>query len=111
MNLILFFIMLSTVLQVVLCKFSLWWFISLIVRILFMLRMIGITLKVKGLAIGEGVSVMLLIVFYMLFHGDNPINWGRLLLNIIFTGLCVLLMYLDDLLYVYTTEDADDIQV
>ena len=106
MNVIIFSILVVTVLQLIICHFSLWWLIVLICRLLFMCRIIGATFKVKNLAIGEGVAIAAMLIFDMLFAKGMP--WLRILFFILFSLISVGLMFLDDILYVYTIEDVDD---
>lgn len=106
MNVIIFSILVVTVLQLIICHFSLWWLIVLICRLLFMCRIIGATFKVKNLAIGEGVAIAAMLIFDMLFSKGMP--WLRILFFILFSLISVGLMFLDDILYVYTIEDVDE---
>lgn len=108
MNAIIVLLLIDTVVQLLVCHFTLWWVIALICRLLFCCRIIGATFKVKRLAIGEGVACGSMLLFNMLFSGDNGMPWVRLLLFILFSVISVALMYLDDILYVYIIEDVDD---
>lgn len=107
MTVIIALLIADTIMQLVFCHISLWWLISLVCRILFCCRVIGATFQAKKLAIGEGVALACMLLFYIMFS-KNGVPWLRLILNILFTGISVVLMYLDDLLYVYVIEDVDD---
>ena len=107
MSWIIILLIIDTVLQLILCHFSLWWIIALIVRLLFCLRIVGATLKVKNLAIGEIVAFACMLLFNMLF-AKNALPILRLLMFAFFSGISCLLMFLDDILYVYVTEDDED---
>ena len=107
MNVLIALIIITTIVQLVVCHISLWWFIAVIARVLFCLRVIGATFKVRTLAIIEAVAAGSMLVYNMLVHKDN-VPWLRMFEFIIFSGLCVLFMYLDDILYVYVIEDDDD---
>lgn len=107
MNIIIVLLIIDTVLQLIFCKFSLWWLISLICRLLFCCRIIGATLKVKSLSIGEIVAFSSMFLFNMLFSKDG-MPWGRIGLNLLFSLVAMLLMYLDDLMYVYVIEDEEE---
>lgn len=107
MNAIIICIIVATVLQVIVCHFSLWWIIALVARVLFCLRIVGATFKVKHLAIIEGVAIAAMTLFNMLFK-KGAVPWGRIGLFVLFSGICLFLMFLDDFLYVYVIEDEED---
>ena len=67
MNVITILIILTTIGQLIVCHFSLWWIIALCCRIMFMARIIGATFKVKKLAIGEGVAWASMLLWHMIF--------------------------------------------
>ena len=107
MNAIIVIVIIITLLQLICCHFSLWWIISLIARVLFSLRIIGATFKVKTLVIIEGVSFACMVLFNMLFH-KGAVPWGRIGLYLVFTLASAAAMYLDDLLYVYVIDDDEE---
>lgn len=107
MNVFIIIIAVLTVIQLFTCHFSLWWILAVIARVMFSLRVVGATFKVKKLAILEGVAWACMIVFHMVFSKGN-LPWIRLLVFAVLSVLCVLLMFLDDILYVYVTEDDED---
>lgn len=107
MNAIIGILIIDTVIQLIVCKFSLWWLISLVCRLLFCCRILGATIKVKKLSIGEIVSFGSMFLFNMLFAKDG-MPWLRIGLHLLFSCIAIVLMYLDDLLYVYVIEDEVD---
>ena len=107
MNAIIISIIVLTLAQVIICHFSLWWFIALIARIMFSLRIIGATFKVKHLAIVEGVALAICLLYNTLFK-KGAVPWLRIGLFAVISLICVGLMFLDDLLYVYVIEDEED---
>lgn len=107
MSVFILLILIATVLQLIVCKFSLWWIICLITRFLFCLRIIGATFNVKKLCITEGVAIGCMLVFHMVFS-KGSIPWLNILLFLIFCVFSCLMMLLDDILYVYVVEDDDD---
>ena len=107
MNAIIVLLIIDTVAQLLVCHVSLWWLICLVCRLLFGARIIGATLKVKKLAIAEGVAFGSMLLFNMLFAGDG-MPWVRLIAFAIFSLIAIGLEYLDDILYVYIIEDDDD---
>lgn len=107
MNVIIILIGLITIAQVIFCHFNLWWLIALICRIMFAMRIVGATFKVKNLSIGEGVAFASMLLWNMLFaKGHMP--WLRIGLFLLFSLIVVILMYVDDLFYVYVIEDDED---
>lgn len=107
MSILLTILLVDTLLQLKFCHFSLWWLILFICRSLFALRIMGVTVKVKKLAIGEIVAFSSMLLFNLLFHKDG-VPWLRIFLFLFFSLIAVGLEYLDDLLYVYVIEDVDD---
>ena len=107
MSAIIVLLIIVTILQVVICHFSLWWLIALICRVLFSTRIIGVTFKVKKLAITEGVVFGVMLIFNMLFSKDS-MPWLNIFLYLIFSLVAIGLEYLDDILYVYVIEDEEE---
>lgn len=96
-----------TVLEVFICHFNLWWIIVLIDRILFSLRMIGVTISIKTLGIVEGIAFAAMLLFNMIF-AKGHIPWLRLLIFAVCGVVCWFMMFLDDVFYVYVCEDEED---
>ena len=107
MNVCIALMLVVTVAQSFLCHISLWWFIALIARLLFCLRLVGATFKVKNLLIVEGVAFACMLVFHMVFS-KGSIPWGRIGLFLLFSAVSCLLMLFDDFMYVYVVEDDED---
>lgn len=107
MNLFIILIIIDTILQLVVCHFNLWWVIAVIARICFSLRIIGATIKVQRLAVIEGIAWGSMIIFNMIF-AKGHIPWLRILLFAIFSIASVIIMFLDDILYVYVIEDDEE---
>lgn len=108
MSVLIILIILISILQLILCKFSLWFIIGVICRLLFSMRCMGIIFKARPLMIGEGVSVGLMVLFYMLFKKD-AFPWIRCLEYAGTTILVILFEVIDGLLYVYEVVDEDDL--
>lgn len=106
MSVIIVLIILDTILQLILCKFSLWWIICLICRLLFCCRAIGATFKVAKLCKGEIAAIALMLLFHIVFKGSG-FPWLRFILFVLFSGTACLLMFLDEWLYVYVIEDVE----
>lgn len=107
MNAIIVLLIIDTIAQLLVCKFSLWWIISLVCRLLFCCRIVGATFKVKSLSIGEVVAFASMLLFNMLF-AKSGMPWLRIGFNLLFSGIAIVLMYLDDILYVYVIEDEEE---
>lgn len=107
MNAIIIVVIITTILQLLFCHFSLWWIIALIARVLFSLRIVGATFKVKHLAVVEGVAFICMLLFNMLFK-KGAVPWGRLGLFLLFSAIAVGVMFLDDILYVYVIDDDEE---
>ena len=93
-----------TVIQIITCGFSFWLFLSLIGRLMFMARAIGIILKSKHSAIMEGVGVGTLMLWESLFSKDH-MNWKAIIIYLVIGALIAGIEVLDDILFIYTTED------
>ena len=99
-----------TIAQLVICRGLRWmglcFLITLIARLFFLGRLIGATSKVKSIVIAEGFSVGMLVLFNIL--SKYPTNWVALVLYALISGICCLIMLIDDTFYLYVTEDVDD---
>ena len=98
---------LCTVIELFVCHFTLWWFLALIARLLYSLRVIGATFKVKRLAITEAISFACMLLWNMLFSKDN-MPWARLLMFLVFGIISCLTMLIDDFYFVHVTMDAQE---
>lgn len=107
MSVLIVLLIIDTVIQLLVCKVSLWWIICLIGRGLFCCRAIGATFKVKSLCKVEIAAVTTMWLFHILFKGDG-FPWLRFLFFILFSAIACLLMFLDEWLYVYSIEDVED---
>ncbi len=107
MSVIIALVIIDTIIQLIVCHFSLWWIISLICRVVFCLRVIGATFKIKSLAIGEGVAFAMMLVFHAVFSKDN-MPWLRIGLYLLMSLIALGLEALDNIMYVYDVEDYDE---
>lgn len=107
MSVIIALVIIATVLQVIVCHFSLWWIIALICRIAFSMRVIGALFKLKSLIIGEGVAAALMFIYNMVMHkGEMP--WARMGIYMLITLIVIGLEALDTVMYVYDIEDYEE---
>lgn len=107
MSIIVFFIILFTIVQVIVCHFTFWWLLAVIARIIFSVRNFGIIVKTKYPIIMEGVAMATMFLFYLLFN-KNSFPWARVGLNILLTLVVVAIELLDGMLYVYDTVDYEE---
>lgn len=96
-----------TVVELFVCHFHLWWVLALIARLLFCLRLVGATFKIKRLIVTEGVAWACMLVWNMLFAKGN-MPWLRILLFLGFAVISTIVMIVDDMLATYVTRDAED---
>lgn len=107
MSVIIVLVIIDTIIQLLVCHLSLWWFISLICRIAFCMRIIGATFKIKSMAIGEGVAFALMVLFYAVFK-KGSIPWVTIGLYLLMSLIALGLEALDNFMYVYDVEDYED---
>ena len=107
MSVIIALIWIVTALQLLSAKFSLWFLLCVLARTLFSLRCVGATFKYKTLCLIEGVSLLCFMVWNFMFKG-NASRWYHWLFALICGAVCLGLMLLDEILYVYITEDCEE---
>ena len=108
MSAIIVFIILGTIGQLFVCGFSLWYIISLICRIIFALRCMGIIFKTIPIFVGECVALATMIVWDFVIH-KGSIPWLNILFTLLFTLFVVGLEWLDGVFYVYEVLDEDEL--
>ena len=91
------------VIKFIVCKFSFWILIDTVAVILFCLRMIGATFKVKVLSALHGVSLGLWLLWTFMFGGWE--NWPRMLAYFIISAITCGIMTYEDLAYVIVEKD------
>ncbi len=104
MLVILGLILLNTIAEFYFCHFSVWILIAIIGRILFSLRMIGVVVKIKTLLILEISAIVCKMIWDFLWKKGN-IPWINIGLFILFGAISIGIMLIDNLFYVYVTED------
>ena len=100
-------IIVTTIIELFVCHISLWLLIAMIGRALFSLRMVGAMFKQKTLYIFEGVAIVGKILWAITL-GQNNFRWSNMLLFIFFAAVCIVTEFIDDMLYVYTTDEDED---
>lgn len=98
---------LCSVIEVFVCHFTLWWVLAIIARLLFSLRIVGATFKVKRLAITEGIAVACMIVWNMIF-AKGHIPWLRIGIFLLFAIVSCVIMIVDDFYFVHVTLDEEE---
>ena len=107
MLILIILMLLITVIQLFVCHFSLWWLIVVVDRLLFSLRIVGATFKVRTLNICEGVAFCAMLIFNMIFSKEG-LPWLRLGVFLLLSAISCAIMIFDDMFYVYTVEDDDE---
>lgn len=103
MNLVFGSVILVLVLQIAFAGFHLPLLLSLIGRVMFLLRMLGTVIPVKYCYYME-VGHLFFLFLNMVFKGAET-DWLSLGLNIVGCALTALLYYIDDRHYLYIIED------
>lgn len=107
MSIFIIIIGILTLVQLFVAKFSLWWILCLVSRILFSTRIIGTQVKFKTLCIIEGLSLGCFLLWNFVFK--VPVEgWLRLLGSLVITIIVLAVMFIDNILYVYVVEDAEE---
>lgn len=98
-----------TILQTVLCGFSFWVFVDYIPVILFCLRCIGATFKIKTLCILEALPLGLWIIWDFMFGGFEY-DWTHLIIFAVANLLVGVIFIYEDMFYMIVEKDerSDD---
>lgn len=104
---IIIFLSIATVLELIICHFTLWWVLALIARSLYCLTMLGSRFKIKTIAIIESVGLGGMFIWNMLFAKEH-MPWLRLFLFALIGFICVAVMFIDDMLKVTVEYYVDD---
>ena len=95
-------IILLTIIQTVICHFSFPIFITIVARLIFLSRTVGIVIPIKVSFGIEIAGVSLLLIWCILF---KHAYWLIIATYIITGAIVVLIEYADSLLYLYVVED------
>lgn len=91
------------VLKYVFCGFSFWILIDTVAVLLFVLRMVGATFKIKVLAILHGVSLAIWLLWTFMFGGWE--HWPQMLIYLgINAATCGIMLY-EDFAFVIVEKD------
>lgn len=96
-----------TLIELFVCHFTFWWMLAVIARLLFCLRIVGATFKVKRLAITEMIALACMLVWNMIF-AKGYIPWLRIGFFLLFAVVSCVTMYIDDLYFVHVTLDEEE---
>ena len=97
-----------TLIELIITKFSLWFIIALIARLMFAARFVGAMFKQKHMCTLEGVAIACNLVWNMVMNKGH-VNWVRILIFVICAALCIITELYDNSKYVYTTEDDEEV--
>ena len=92
-----------TFIKLIICKFSFWICIDIVAVVLFCLRSVGATFKIKVLCILHGVSLGLWLLWTFMFGGWEkwPYMLAYLVINLIICGI----MIYEDIAYVIVEKE------
>ena len=93
-----------TVLQTVLCGFSFWVFVDYIPVLLFCLRCVGATFKIKALCIVEALPLGLWVMWDFMFGGFDQ-DWPRMLIFLGCVAVVIGIMVYENIFYVIVEKD------
>lgn len=106
MSLVFISLAVLTVLQVIVCGFTLPLIFSLSGRILFLMRLLGSVIPIKVSLILEGCH--LFFVFLPILMNAGSDDWVNVLLTLLLCAGCSLLYIIDNAMFLYVVEDDDD---
>lgn len=106
MNLVFISLIGLTVVQVVVCGFTLPFIFSLVARVLFLLRLLGSVIPIKASLVLEGCHLFFVILPIIMNAGSD--DWIGVLLTLLFCAGAALLYIIDNAMYLYVVEDDDD---
>lgn len=93
-----------TVLQTVLCGFSFWCFVDYVPVLLFCLRCVGATFKIKTLCIVEAVPLGTWVIWDFMFGGFD-LDWVKMIIfAVCVAAVCGIMLY-EDAFYVIVEKD------
>lgn len=96
-----------TIAELILTKFSLWFVIACIARLMFSMRFFGAMFRPKHIFTFEGIAIACKLVWNMTMH-KGSIDWVNFGIFVLCAIISILVVIYDNAKYVYTTEDDDD---
>jgi hypothetical protein len=106
MSWVLISIVVTTVLQWVLCGGSLAVLVVTIGRVIFITRVLGAMVNIK-VSIGFEIAGAFLLVVWIIFT-KSTVVWFDILFFVLLCGVSIFLQRLDDKLYLYVVEDMKE---
>lgn len=92
--------------QIVVCGMSFGLLLSLIARIIYLMRAVMVVVPCKVSIILEGLDLLWLFIG-VIFKGPSA-NWGHAILSVAFIGVTVLLYKIDNYYNLYVEADDDE---
>ena len=92
-----------TIIKSIICGFSFWLLIDIVAVVLFCLRSIGATFKVKVLCILHGVSLGIWLLWCFMFGGWHV--WPKMIVYLICNLIICGIMLYEDIVYVIVEKD------
>lgn len=106
MNLVFISVIAVSVLQTIVCGFSLPLIFSYAARIVFLTRIVGSVVPIKVSLALEACHLFFPVLGFIMQAGTN--DWVGFLLNVLFCGIASLLYIIDNANYLYIVEDDED---
>lgn len=91
-----------SILQLLICGFSLSFLISVVARILFLAKLLGMRIKLSVTTVMELASVFVLLLIPVIFK--SRISWLSVVVTLLIALVSITLAWYDDHFYVYTEE-------
>ena len=105
MNLVFISAIVLSILQPIICGFSLPMLLSFIGRIVFLARIIGSVVPIKVCMIFEAAHLFFPVLGFIMNGGVK--DWVSFLINIVICGVVCLIYIVDNATYLYVVEDDD----
>lgn len=91
-------------LQLVTCGFSVSFLAALTARVMFTLKLFGVSVKLNTILVFEIISITSVIILPIVFGGNlSPL---RIILTIVFSAISYTIVAVDDHLYIHTDEQV-----
>ena len=99
-------ILIITLFQTIVCGLNLSWIFTITARLIFLIRYFGGGNKTSVCLKLEAFSAGMLLLFKVV--GAIRLSWIKVLMFVLFSVISCIVMFIDDSLYVYVTEDLEE---
>ena len=101
-------VIIATIIKAIICGFSFWLLMDIVVVVLFCLRMVGATFKIKVLCILHGVSLGIWLIWTFMFGGWH--KWPKMIAYLVINLIICGIMFYEDHAYVIVEKEERTIQ-